>query len=75
MNNIPSHEINELSSTDIEAISGGMLSWSMVGGALGAAGAGLGGLALIAAPEIALPLGIAAGVYGGFGAAVSMLPG
>lgn len=64
--------MREITLTEVENVSGGGPLGFAAGG-LGTAGAILGALALIAAPEIAIPLGIAAGVYGGLAGCLAMV--
>jgi hypothetical protein len=64
--------MREITLNEINSVSGAG-PFGEAGGALTVAAAALGVLAFIAAPEIALPLAIAAGATGGFGGVLSIL--
>ena len=67
--------LQELTVGEIDQVSGGVDMFGVAGGALVVAGAALGGLAVIAAPEIAVPIAVAAGATGGFGGIMGMIDG
>jgi hypothetical protein len=62
----------ELTVDEVDDVAGAG-PFGVIGAGLGGTSAALGALALFAAPEIVIPLGVAAGVYGILGGAFGLI--